>query len=99
MSPDHIRLFSRSGGYAFHHRWLDDRGSGRQALADEELVSEGFFGLHAFLHVHVERAVEKVGEIVQVNDAGTTLRDASSGVVYSGLDVTADLLLLFDFAY
>jgi hypothetical protein len=62
-------------------------------------VSKSFLGLHAFLHVHVERAVEKIGEIVQFSSAGTALGDASSSVVYPGFDVTTDLLLLFDFAY
>ena len=96
--PSNPYLFPHSGGDAFNHGWLHDRRPGRQVLAGEELVGKSLLGLHAFLHVHVERAVEEIGEVVQFDGAGTALGDAASGVVYPALDVTADLLLLFDFA-
>lgn len=62
-------------------------------------MGESFLGLEALLHVHVESAVQQVGEIVEFHDAGAALSDSSGCIVYPALDVAADLLLLFDFAY
>lgn len=62
-------------------------------------MGKGFFRLKALLDIHVEGSVKQISEVVQLGDSGSTLGDASSGIVDPSLDITADLLLLFDLAY
>jgi hypothetical protein len=47
----------------------------------------------------VQGTIEKIGEFVELSDAGSALSDASSSIVDSGLDVSTYLLLLLNLAY
>lgn len=49
--------------------------------------------------VHMKRSIEQVGEVVQLGNGGAALRDTSGSVMNSGLDIAADLLLLFNLSY
>ena len=62
-------------------------------------MCQSFFGLDAFLDIHVKGSVKQIGKVVELSDSGTALRNAPGSVVDSSFDIAIDFLLLFDLAY